>query len=167
MFEEEEELKTKDAEKTEILYGSDKIVERAIDDFHKIKERFDNCTDSTGPSVFFNTPIWKEFVNLAKRGIKLRFITEITKDNIVYCKELKKIAELRHLDGVKGNFGISDGNNYGGSASVKEGQPPVEIMRSNVRTFVDQQQFFFETLWDKSIPAEQKIKEIEEGIEQI
>jgi len=165
---EEDELKTEDnAEKTEILYGSDKIVKRAIDDFHKIKERFDNCTDSTGPSVFFNTPIWKEFVNLANRGIKLRFITEITKDNIANCKELMKIAELRHLDGVKGNFGISDGNNYGGSANVKEGHPPVEIMRSNVRAFVDQQQFFFETLWSKSIPGEQKIKEIEEGIEPI
>ena len=170
MFEEkeEEELKTEDnVEKTEILYGSDKIVKRAIDDFHRIKERFDNCTDSTGPSVFFNTPIWKEFVNLANRGIKLRFITEITKDNIANCKELMKIAELRHLDGVKGNFGISDGNNYGGSANVKEGHPPVEIMRSNVRAFVDQQQFFFETLWSKSIPGEQKIKEIEEGIEPI
>jgi two-component system, OmpR family, sensor histidine kinase VicK len=166
--EEEEELKTEDnVEKTEILYGSDKIVKRAIDDFHRIKERFDNCTDSTGPSVFFNTPIWKEFVNLANRGIKLRFITEITKDNIANCKELMKIAELRHLDGVKGNFGISDGNNYGGSANVKEGHPPVEIMRSNVRAFVDQQQFFFETLWSKSIPGEQKIKEIEEGIEPI
>ena len=166
--EEKEELKTEDnVEKTEILYGSDKIVKRAIDDFHKIKERFDNCTDSTGPSVFFNTPIWKEFVNLANRGIKLRFITEITKDNIANCKELMKIAELRHLDGVKGNFGISDGNNYGGSANVKEGHPPVEIMRSNVRAFVDQQQFFFETLWSKSISGEQKIKEIEEGIEPI
>ena len=166
--EEEEELKTEDnVEKTEILYGSDKIVKRAIDDFHKIKERFDNCTDSTGPSVFFNTPIWKEFVNLANRGIKLRFITEITRDNIANCKELMKIAELRHLDGVKGNFGISDGNNYGSSANVKEGHPPVEIMRSNVRAFVDQQQFFFETLWSKSIPGEQKIKEIEEGIEPI
>ena len=163
-----EELKTEDnVEKTEILYGSDKIVKRAIDDFHRIKERFDNCTDSTGPSVFFNTPIWKEFVNLANRNIKLRFITEITKDNIAYCKELLKIAELRHLDGVKGNFGISDGNNYGGSANVKEGHPPVEIMRSNVRAFVDQQQFFFETLWNKSIPGEQKIKEIEECIEPI
>jgi two-component system sensor histidine kinase VicK len=165
---EEDELKTDDnAEKTEILYGSDKIVKRAIDDFHKIKERFDNCTDSTGPFVFYNTSIWKEFVNLANRGIKLRFITEITKDNIPYCKELMKIAELRHLDEVKGNFGISDGNNYGGSASVREGQPPVEIMRSNVRAFVDQQQFFFETLWSKSISAEQKIKEIENGVEPI
>ena len=127
-----------DIEKTEILYGSDNITKRAIDDFHKIQERFDNCTDSTGPSVFFNsTPIWKEFVALKNRGIKLRFITEITKDNIKYCKELMKIAELRHLDSIKGNFGISDGKNYGGSAIVKEGQPPIEIMRSNIKTFVE------------------------------
>jgi hypothetical protein len=157
-----------DVEKTEILYGSDKIIKRATDDFHKIKEKFDNCTDTTGPSVFINTPpIWNEFVNLSKRGIKLRFITEITKDNSIYCIELMKIADLRHLDKVKGNFGMSDGKNYGGSAIVKQGQPPTEIMRSNVRTFVEQQQFFFETLWSKALPAEQRIIEIEVGIEPI
>ena len=150
-------------EKMEILYGSDNIIKRTIDDIHKIKEKFDNCVDSTGPSVFFNTPIWKEFVALKNRGIKLRFITEITKDNIAYCKELMKIANLRHLDGIKGNFGIADGKDYGGSSSIKEGQPPRELVRSNVKTFVEQQQFFFETLWSKAVPVEQKIKEIEEG----
>ena len=31
----------------------------------------------------------------------------------------------------------------------------MEIMRSNVRTFVEQQQFSFETLWNKAVPAEQ------------
>ena len=155
------------SKKTEILYNIDEIVKRTINDFRKIKEQFDNCTDSTGPSVFFNTPVWNEYVNLKGRGVKLRFITEITKENISYCKELMEITDLRHLDGVKGNFGIADGKDYGGSASVKEGHPPVELIRSNVKTFVDQQQFFFETLWSKSIPAEQKIKEIEEGIEQI
>lgn len=36
-----------------------------------------------------------------------------------------------------------------------------------MRTFVEQQQFFFEMLWSKAVPAEQKIKEIEEGIEEI
>ena len=149
-----------DVERTEILYDPDKIVKRAINDFHKIKEKFDNCTDSTGPSVFFNTPIWKEFVALKNRGIKLRFITEITNDNIKYCKELMKIVELRHLDGIKGNFGIIDGKDYGGSASVKEGQPPVELIRSNVKTFVDQQQFFFETLWSKSTFAKKKIRKL-------
>jgi hypothetical protein len=54
--EKEEGIKSEDyVEKTEILYGSDKIVKRAIDDFHKIKQRFDNCTDSTGPSLYFLT----------------------------------------------------------------------------------------------------------------
>jgi hypothetical protein len=63
------------------------------------------------------------------------------------------VAELRHLDGVKGNFGIAYGRDYGGAASVEEGQPPIELIRSNVKTFVEQQQYFFETLWSKSIPA--------------
>ncbi len=164
MAEKEEKIKTDIAmERTEILYGPDNIVKRTVDDFHKIQERLDNCTDSTGPSVFFNTPIWKEFMDLKNRGIKLRFITEVTEDNVNLSKEIVKVAELRHLDGIKGNFGIADGRYYGGSASVKEGQLPIELIRSNVKTFVEQQQFFFETLWNKSIRDEQKIKEIEEG----
>lgn len=150
-------------QRTEILYNYDAILKRAIGDFHRIKERFDNCAESTGPYVIYNSPVWKEYVNLKNRGIKLRFIIEITKDNISYCKELLKIAELRHLDGVKGNFGIADDTYYGGSARIKEGRPLSKIMRSNSRAFVEQQQFFFETLWSTSLPAEQKIKEIENG----
>ena len=48
------------AAKIEILYGADNIVKRTIGDFHTITQRFDNCTDYTGPSVFYNTPIWKQ-----------------------------------------------------------------------------------------------------------
>jgi signal transduction histidine kinase len=160
-----EKYEIKNTEKTEILYGADNIVNRTIGDFHTINERFDNCTDCTGPSVFFNTPIWNEFVQLKNRGVKLRFITEITKDNVNYSKELSKVAELRHLDGVKGNFAIADASRYyGGSASVKKGESAIELIRSNVKTFVEQQQYLFETLWNKAMPAQQKIKEIEEGI---
>jgi hypothetical protein len=160
-----EEQSVINAVKSEILYGADNIVKRTIQDFHTIKERLDNCIDSTGPYVFFKAPIvWKELVGLRSRGVKLRFITEITKDNINYSKELSKVAELRHLDRVKGNFGIADGRDYAGSASVKEGEPPTELIRSNVKTFVELQQFFFETLWNKAIQAEQRIREIEEGI---
>jgi hypothetical protein len=35
----------------------------------------------------------------------------------------------------------------------------MEIMRNNVRTFVEQQQFSFETLWNKTVPSEQMKKE--------
>ena len=101
-----EEQSVVNAVKSEILYGTDNIVNRTIQDFHMIKERLDKCIDFTGPSVFKTPIVWKELVGLRIRGVKLRFITEITKDNISYSKELSKVAELRHLDRVKGNFGI-------------------------------------------------------------
>ncbi|MDQ6724312.1 MAG: hypothetical protein M3Z01_08630, partial [Thermoproteota archaeon] len=152
--------------KTEILHGQDNIKKRTINDFHLIQNRLDNCTDSTGPYVI-DTPLWNEFLELKKKGIKLRLITEITKDNIGYSKKIVKVFETRHLDEVKGNFGIADGREYGGGASITKGEPPIEFIRSNVKAFVDQQQFFFETLWNKAIPAEQRIREIDDGIEPI
>jgi two-component system sensor histidine kinase VicK len=156
-------------QKTEVLYGAENIIKRTLEDLPNIKERFDNCTDFTGPSVvFIETPIWKEYLKMKDRGIKLRFITEITKDNIHYCKELMKVADLRHLDEVKGNFGIADGRDYGSvggvGTSVQEAHVPTQLIRSNIKAFVEQQQYFFETLWSKAIPAEQKIMEIEEGV---
>ena len=39
-----------------------------------------------------------------------------------------------------------------------------EIIHSNVKEIVDQNQLVFETLWKKAIPAEQRISEIEDGI---
>jgi signal transduction histidine kinase len=76
-----------------------------------------------------------------------------------------KIAELRHLDRIRGNFGISDGRDYRATASIQQGQPPVQAIRSTIKTFVDQQQYFFDTLWNKAIPADKRIREIEEGAE--
>ena len=35
---------------------------------------------------------------------------------------------------------------------------------STVKELVDQEQYFFDTLWKKAIPAKQRIKEIEEGL---
>ena len=101
---------------------------------------------------------------LKAKGIRQRFVTEITQENVRDSKELAKHVELRHLEGVKGNFGIVDGKEYGAAANIYDLQPPVEFIYSNVKTFVDQQQYFFETLWNKAIPAEERIKEIEEGV---
>jgi two-component system sensor histidine kinase VicK len=58
-------------------------------------------------------------LNLNK-GVKTRFITEI-KRQYSYCKELIKILdELRHLDEIKGNFGIADGIEYRASPTALE-----------------------------------------------
>ena len=76
----------------------------------------------------------------------------MTLDNIAYCKKLMKIYDLRHLDEVKGNFGIADGLYYTGSAKTYESSPPPSLLVNIFRPFVEQQQYFFEMLWKKACP---------------
>jgi hypothetical protein len=76
-----------------------------------------------------------------------------------------KIAEIRHLDKVKGNFGVGDKRVYHAGATSSKSATPSELIVSTVKTIVDQQQYFFDMLWYRAIPAEQRIMEIEEGIE--
>ena len=131
----------------------------------RAKSTSDYCHDSKSPShLVTNDQYFQMIKQLKTKGIRQRFVTEITQENVRYSKELANHVELRHLEGVKGNFGIVDGREYGAAANINDLQPPVEFIYSNVKTFVDQQQYFFETLWNKAIPAEKKIREIEEGI---
>jgi two-component system, OmpR family, sensor histidine kinase VicK len=45
-----------------------------------------------------------------------------------------------------------------------EDQPLSHAILSNAKALVEAQQYLFETLWNKGIPAEEKIKEIQDGI---
>jgi two-component system sensor histidine kinase VicK len=45
-----------------------------------------------------------------------------------------------------------------------EEQPLSHAIISNAKALVEAQQYLFETLWNKAIPAEEKIMEIEEGV---
>ena len=101
------------------------------------------------------------------RGVKFRYITEVTTKNISYCKEMIKYfgAEIRHLDNVKGNFEVSDdGQGYVATANLQESKPLKQLIYSNVKEIGEQQQYIFDILWNKTISFEEKIKEIKEGI---
>jgi two-component system, OmpR family, sensor histidine kinase VicK len=108
-------------EKIEVIYGDENIINDTLKVYSVLRKYLDICNDSKGPSMFVipNHPVTIAFRELKERGIRLRFIAEITKDNIVDCKKLMKTRELRHLDEVKGNFGISDGIYYRASAKTK------------------------------------------------
>jgi two-component system sensor histidine kinase VicK len=151
-------------EKTETIYGVENNVSVSLECFARVKERHDSCGDDTLPSVIVTTePIKNAYGELLRKGIKTRFITEITERNIEYCKELRKIVyELRHLDGVKGNFAVGE-SDYIATAIQEEARPIARLIHSNARGMLEQQQYFFQTLWGKSIPARQRFKEIEQG----
>jgi hypothetical protein len=102
-------------------------------------------------------------MDIRKRGGKIRASTEIRKDNVRYCKELTKLVdELRHLNGVRGGIAISE-SEYMATTVLQEARPLTQVIYSNVKEVVEQGQYIFDTLWNAAIPAEQKIKEIEEG----
>ncbi len=151
-------------EKTIILNGTDEIQSSAIDAASRARRYIDSCMDKAGPSSLLKTePLWKVIMEMRDSGIKFRFVTEITADTINYCKELAKIVELRHTDNVSGNFAIYDGTRYRASASSVEGSPDV-LVESTARPIVEQQQYFFDMLWNKAIPADQRIRHLELGV---
>jgi hypothetical protein len=154
-------------EVTTILYGAQNILNFNLVRFSKIKEKHDAFLGSAWPSVIFTVaqPIKTALINLNKRGIKQRLITEITPDNIGYCKELIRFTdEIRHLNGIKGNFSVSDGNEYVAISTIRKEHDVDQLIFSNAKQIVEQHQYLFETLWEKAIPAEEKIKEIEQGV---
>ena len=153
--------------RTEVLHGEQNVVNTILQFTSKAKNRIDACVDYSRPSLVVEIEqLRKVFLTAKRRGVKLRYITEVTEDNIGYCKELIKIvSELRHLDGIKGNFYISETEYIAPASLHEEGKSASEIIYTSVKEIVEQQrQFVFDSFWARAIPAEQKIKELEEGI---
>lgn len=153
-------------ERTEVNYGIENVIRIVLEFLSQTNNRVDACVDYTRPSLAIDFLALKNaFINAKKRGVKLRYVTEITRDNISYCKLLTTIVdELRHLDGIKGNFYISDTAYIAPATLHEKGKPASQIIFSNVKELVEHQHYVFDSFWSRAIPAEQKIREIEEGV---
>jgi len=147
---------------TEVSYG----IENAVKLFSRVISGADTSIDICDDDIISHTSTSHKAIErrVLEIGAKLRYITEIKKDNIKHCKELMKIGQVRHIDGIKTNFVVTD-TEYTSSAIVQQVHAHPEIVYSNVKSIIDQQQYLFENLWNKAIPAEHKLSEIEEGVE--
>jgi two-component system, OmpR family, sensor histidine kinase VicK len=152
-------------EKSELIYGSENAVQRGVQFMQNVKKGMDLFGDKNGPSIIMGFDVYKNnYIDVKRRGGRIRLITEITKDNIQYCKELMKIVdELRHLDGLIGGIAVSE-LEYMATTTLNKGQLLTQVFYSNAADVVKQGQYIFNTFWDKAVPARQRIKEIEEGI---
>ena len=150
---------------SEILYGAENAVGRGVQFMRNVKKRMDIFFDHRAPSIVVDIEEYRNgYINIRRRGAKIRAFTEINKENIQYCKELMKMVdELRHLDGVKGAMVVNE-SEYMASTILEESKAPTQAIYSNVKEVVEQGQYIFDTLWRSAISAEQKIKEIEEGV---
>jgi two-component system, OmpR family, sensor histidine kinase VicK len=153
-------------ERTEVFYGTEKVISEELLFFSKTRQHIDTCMDYTRPSFAIGIEsIKKSFVDAKSRGVKLRYLTEITDANISYCEEMMFIVdEVRHLDGIKGNFMVSEMEYLALATSHEETKLSSLIIYSNVMEIIEHQQYVFETLWNKSISAERRIRELKDGI---
>src|SRR5205809_7315696 len=133
-----------------------------------VKKTMDICFDSKAPSIVVEIDAYRNgYEAIRSRGGKIRAFSEITKKNIRYCKELIKLVdEIRHLEGMKGGVAVSE-KEYMPTTVLQEATPLNQVIYSNTREVVEQMQYIFDIFWYRAIPADQKIREIEQGIQPI
>jgi two-component system sensor histidine kinase VicK len=161
---------------TQVLYG-DQRVKDTLSRFLSQQNGIDLCSDSrtTAQVLEMYKKVSTDPSN--EKEIRTRFLTDINAENIPFCKELMKIpGEVRHLTGIKTNFAVRSREYIGIAALEEESLQPEEyeqqyekstqsqshIIYSNIKGIIEQQQHLFNSLWEKAVPAEQRIKDLEE-----
>jgi hypothetical protein len=96
-------------ESTEIFYDEKEIAGNIVSCIAGARNVLDICASSAAPSIAVqNEPFWKALKEARECGVEIRFLTEITKGNIRHCNELAGIAEVRHLDSLRGGLALSE-----------------------------------------------------------
>ena len=75
---------------------------------------------------------------------------------------MQLVKDLRHSDQIETNFGLKE-TEYLGSVNLQEER--LQATYYNIKEVIEQQHHIFNSLWNESTPANEKIREIEEGIE--
>jgi two-component system, OmpR family, sensor histidine kinase VicK len=154
---------------TKVFSGVETVINTIIEFLNQTNNEVYACVDQTRPILALDISVLKQaFLRTKKRGVKLKYLTEITKDNLSYCKQLLTVVdELRHLDGIKGNFYISESGYLAPATFHERGKSASQIIYSNIKEMIDNQKYVFDSFWNRSIPAKFRIRELEEGIDPV
>ena len=124
-----------------------------------------------------NPSIFTLIKKLKYRSIGTKIVVEISKMNVNSSKRLMKYSDIKHSDGLVG-CSFRNEQSYC-SCHISENKlidPLDEIESSEKLTnffyvdnihFVKQQEILFKPLWRESIPAREKITEIEKGVMEV
>ena len=153
-----------------MVNGAENILNFYVSLTNRLKNDVKCCYDYSGPILIRKTPpIWENNLKVDKRGIKVKFLTEIRAENLQYCKKILeeiKHIEMRHMDGVKGNFVLHDDREYFLPFFVGKLEEPESrnALFCTQKEMVEAHLFMFENLWRQATPAHLRIKELEEWI---
>lgn len=148
---------------TEIVKGVKKCTGLMVDFLYSARKWLDILADANFPVVVKKNGVYRNgLIDARNRGVKIRVVTEVTSNNLAYCCGLAELCELRHIDGIRANFGLSEFE-YLATGALRIHQPISQVIYSNAREMVEQQEYVFESFWNRAVPAKTRITEIKEG----
>ena len=153
-------------EKTKIVHGT-QVVNVLLDIFSSATNEISICGNPKFPSQLLSLDITKKAIAAKNNRTNQRYLIEVGKDNIQSCRNLMEIvaqndSNFRHSGDVEANFVVSE-KEYLGSITLKE--PHQQAIYSNMKDMVEQQHRIFDNLWNRAIPIQDRISEVEEGRE--
>ena len=154
----------KKKEAVKLIYGEKDALSAISYCYYSAQETIDFYSEGVGVHSMFQYPeSLKKHKEALDRGVRIRVITEVTTDNLPYVKEgLHYVSDVRHMDTITHSFGVSEKHYL--SSKLQFGNPQLtQSVFSNIGWFVREQQYLFESLWNRAIPLKQRIREIEEG----
>jgi two-component system, OmpR family, sensor histidine kinase VicK len=157
-------------QKVKIVNGAENILNLYVSCAKSLRKSIDVCYDLNGPiRIRKIAHIWTSNFEIDNKEIKVRLLTDIRNENLEYCKKLLEEIEhieIRHMDGVKGNFTILDSKELLITDFVdKLGEPVNDALFCTQKEMTEAHIFMFENLWRQAIPAHARFKELEKGIQ--
>ncbi|MDQ3971582.1 MAG: hypothetical protein M3227_07830, partial [Thermoproteota archaeon] len=152
--------------KAKIVHGT-QVVNVLLDIFSSATNEISICGNPKFPSQLLSLDITKKVIAAKNNRTNQRYLIEVGKDNIQSCRNLMEIvaqndSNFRHSGDVEANFVVSE-KEYLGSITLKE--PHQQAIYSNMKDMVEQQHRIFDSLWNRAIPIQDRISEVEEGRE--
>lgn len=142
---------------TRVISGIDNITSTIAKFQRNIKKDWCACGDSSIPAFSMSEKIKRGYVDAKGRGVRIRYVTQITKGNLVYCKELAKYVQLRHLARVDAIFAVSESEFVAG---IRGKKTLARLIYSDAPDVVAHQRQVFETLWKNASPARRRMGEL-------
>jgi len=117
--------------------------------------------DSNSVAFMSSEPIRRAIEDAKERQVRIRYITEITKENLNLCKEIMKIAQVRHLDTVIGNYILTDKEYLG----LPDGNFVSSRNQNDNTQSIVMQNYIFDNLWNNATSEHDKTTNLEVGLE--
>ena len=154
-------------EGSNVLEGEDEILKAVVDGISQTRDNICICMSGKTPVELLSSNLYLKLGEEVKtKGISVRFITEITYENLYHCKELRaKFGfELRHIEEVGSRFVLFDDNRLLTMIASRSATSPPRAIYSNVKSQALHYQNLFDNMLDVSIPADDRIRKLEEEI---